>query len=384
MNQKPSARRRILDDLGSRIEALKAIEARADALQDERLLDALSPARARFHFLRQWTQEQGTAGSFERSAFLIERTTVHASSVKGSIDDSFASATMTFATLDASPWLEGPCDREEDFWRAVSRAKELMFGGRYRASGFLARGGTSMLFRGLDLKESRPVAIKVVSPGSSKAVRRSLEVTRPLDHPAILRVEASGEAAGGGLFLVMPLLEGMTLRDLRLAAPVREAWLLAFRRACEGVAYAHQAGVVHQDLKPANVQVEPDGRAIVLDWGLACRAGCRPEGITRVCGTPSYMAPEQVEGKAATPRSDVYTLGVVLYELLTGVNPSGRARDLKSLFHRIRKEDPPPPSLLAKHIPPGLDRLVLRCLAKDPAARYADAGQLLEALEGSV
>ena len=195
-------------------------------------------------------------------------------------------------------------------------------------------------------------------------------------------MEQSGTVGNHGLYLVMPLLEGTTLGQiLHARGPAPEALLLAVRRACEGIAHAHARGVVHRDLKPSNIQVEPDGLAVILDWGLACRAGRSPHSGTRLVGTPLYMAPEQVQGGPVTPQTDVYALGAVLYEMITGRHPAGPAGDLEEIFARICGETPPPPSVLVGDVAKGLDEIVMRSLEKDSADRFANAADLLDALE---
>jgi hypothetical protein len=279
------------------------------------------------------------------------------------------------------------------FWKKLwpGKARKLELQRRYVVGEAIFQGGTSRIYRAFDRKLSRDVAVKLVPPPLSRVVREALDVTWGLKHPSILRVEGAGDAGQGGLYLVMPLLEGTTLRKVFFARdPATHALLLAFRRACEGVAHAHAHGVIHRDLKPDNIQIEPDGRAVVLDWGLACRAGEAPgpssSSSPLIVGTPLYMAPEQLEGRPVSPRTDVHALGTILYELVTGVNPwgetsRGRASSLRDVTYRIQNETPPPPSLLRNDVPPRLDEIILQSLSKDPARRFEDAEKLLEALE---
>ncbi|MBI4606585.1 MAG: serine/threonine protein kinase [Planctomycetes bacterium] len=299
-------------------------------------------------------------------------------------------------------------DVDEGFWRDFEEPSRRVVGERFALVELLARGGTSRIFRAVDRRSGRSVALKVIPPPLSEAAERSVELLGLLRHPGIPRVEASGAAGEGGLYLVTPLLGGVTLR--RLAAACGEArgpLLLAYRSACDAVAHAHGRKVVHGDLKPLNLQVEEDGRAVVLDWDLARREGRpperpertarpekpersegseqaeRPAQPERVLGTPLYMAPEQLRGHPSSSRTDVYALGVVLYELLTGRNPAGSGENLEEVIYRACKEAPPPPSVLVAEVPAALDEIALRCLAKDPKIRFASAAEVLEAVEGA-
>jgi hypothetical protein len=290
------------------------------------------------------------------------------------------SATQILSLGDSqSARLPGPDPR---YWTDFATRSSLVFEDRYEVQAFLARGGTSCVFRGQDLKDRRPVAIKVVPPPFSAVAERSLGLMRRLSHPNVLPVEHAGRPEAGGLYIVLPLLAGVTLEELRRAeGSAVAALLLAFRRACEGMAHAHERGVVHGDVKPLNIHVQPDGRTLVLDWDLASLAVSHRASDGDIIGTPLYMAPEQFDGAPPTRRSDVHAMGVSLYELLTGLNPWGSEAALSEVMHRVRSETPPPPSVLRPGIPGALDELVLRSIAKSPAERFRDAGELLEALE---
>jgi len=324
---------------------------------------------------------RGVAERFLQETELLEATTGTSSSRREDARfDSAASCTVLFAP-PGSKAGETLLESSTDFWEVLSPLAEL--GGRYVLGTALWKGNMSRVFSATDRKRGQTVAIKVIPPVLSELVRRSIEAMESLNHPNILRVEDFGDAGAGGLYLVMPFLEGATLRELLFAhGKASEALLLAFRKVCEGLAHAHAGGVVHRDVKPANIQVEPDGQTTVIDWGLACRAGEKAASDQGILGTPLYMAPEQVEGESLTPRTDVYALGTLLYEILTGVHPSGQGKDLSSIFYRIRTQMPPPPSVLGADVAPGFDEVVLRCLRKDPSQRFQDASELLEELEG--
>ena len=267
-------------------------------------------------------------------------------------------------------------------WREPSAWSGRVLEGRYAIEGLLAQGGTSLVFHGLDRERQRPVAVKILPPGLRAMVEESHALTRRLEHPSILPVVSSGRAEGGGLFQVLPLLRGLPLKSLldSDSAPPGPL-LLAFRRACEGIAHAHGRGILHRDLKPSNILIEPDAAAVVVDWDLACASHTASSGGKLRFGTPLYMAPEQFREERLGPPADVYALGLILYEVLTGVHPSGWSQGLKEIAHRTLNEMPPPPSFINSEAPRSLDEVTLRCLRKDPGQRYATAGELLEAVE---
>ncbi len=380
------AREMIREEMDSRLEALRRLASRLEGAPAEAQGAGGAPEgkkRMLFKFLLRLGSPVGAppAASVEASEVVAGRRPPQEALSRS------LTATCIFSPSSPSSsvsHLDPPTAGLED-WQGPSPTpeKESVLENRYTLQKILAYGGMSRIFLGIDLRRKLEVAIKVVPPPASALVRRSLEVTRRLSHPNIVRIEHSWSSADQGLFLVMPLLAGTTLRDLLPVSPVAaEVLLHALRGACRGLAHAHAMGVVHRDLKPANIQVEPKGRAVVLDWGLACPEGqdARAEGIV---GTPLYMAPEQFEGRPATARADVYSLGVMLYQALAGVDPLGAGGDLQDHIFRVRSAVPPPPSAFRKGLRSGLDDIVLRCLSKDPEKRFRDAGELLEELEGT-
>ncbi|WP_173091930.1 serine/threonine-protein kinase [Actinomadura verrucosospora] len=272
----------------------------------------------------------------------------------------------------------------------VLGGKEL--GGRYRLETIIGRGGMGEVWRGTDRRLGRPVAVKILSLDAATAgtaavrLRREAESAGTLQHPAVTVVFDVGEeplpgVPGGRLvYLVMELLEGRDLRTVLGVAPgglpVPQAVSLAAQVA-EGLAAAHAGGVVHRDVKPANLFVLPDGRVKICDFGIARLADTtRLTNDGGALGTPRYMAPEQFGGQVG-PHSDLYSLGCVLYELLTGSPPFNAQGGLAQLMYLHLNATPAP---LPDVLPAGLRTLVAELLAKDAAARPADAATVARRL----
>jgi serine/threonine-protein kinase len=257
---------------------------------------------------------------------------------------------------------------------------------RYRVIGLLGRGGMGEVYRADDLKLGQPVALKFL-PRHLAADRERLErffaevrIARQVSHPNVCRVYDVGEI-DGQQYLSMEYVDGEDLASLlkRIGRLPPDKALEIARELCAGLAAAHERGVLHRDLKPANVMIDGRGRARITDFGLAVAAGEVVEG--EVSGTPAYMAPEQLAGKGASVRSDVYALGLLLYELYTGRKAFDGAtfQELK----RKHSEDPPAsPSTISPGFDPVVERVILRCLEKEPSARPASASQVAAALPG--
>jgi serine/threonine-protein kinase len=256
---------------------------------------------------------------------------------------------------------------------------------RWRIVGLIGRGGMGEVYRADDLKLGTPVALKFLPASlAGDAVRRErflseVRLSRQISHPNVCRVYDIGEA-DGVLFLSMEYVDGEDLSSLlkRIGRLPPDKVLEIARQLCAGLAAAHDRGVLHRDLKPANVMLDGRGRVRITDFGLAV-VGVEGEG-REVSGTPAYMAPEQLEGKGASIRSDLYALGLVLYELSTG----RKAYDAPTLAElRGRKRElPAPPSETAREMDPAVERVLLRCLDPDPARRPASAVQVAAALPG--
>ncbi|HSW11314.1 MAG TPA: serine/threonine-protein kinase [Solimonas sp.] len=256
--------------------------------------------------------------------------------------------------------------------------------GRYRILTELGRGAMGIVYRAQDPMLDRTVAIKTIRLSGDAAERADYEArffqearaAGRLSHPAIITVHDVGRE-GDLAYMAMELLPGTDLRqrirETRL--PLREALELAAEIA-DGLGYAHEQGVVHRDIKPANIMLTQRGRAKIMDFGIARMQVSEVKTQTGVLlGTPKYMSPEQVAGRTVDHRSDIFSLGTVLYEMLTGRAPFGGA-DTAQLMYCIASQPHTPPGRLLPSLPAMLDLVLARALEKDPAARYQDAHAL--------
>jgi len=259
---------------------------------------------------------------------------------------------------------------------------------RYRIVGLLGKGGMGEVYRADDLKLGQPVALKflpdhLLRDGAALArFHREVRVARQVSHKNVCRVYDIGETDGRH-FLSMEYIKGEELSSLvrRIGTlPVDKSLQLA-RQICAGLNAAHDVGVLHRDLKPANIMIDGDGNARILDFGLAGLSEELPENEL-AAGTPAYMAPEQLDGKEQTTRTDIYSLGLVLYELFT----SKKAFEAKTLAELLdlRRNNTAPTSLssLVKDLDPLIERVVERCLQTDPELRPSSALQVAAALPG--
>ena len=276
--------------------------------------------------------------------------------------------------------------------------------GRYEVVSLLGAGGMGEVYRARDTVLERDVALKVLpeaaaeDPDRLERFAREARAVARLSHPNILEIHDVGHD-NDVHYAVTELLEGESLRERlgRGRLPVRKAVSTADAIA-RGLGAAHAQGVVHRDVKPENVLLTSDGRVKVLDFGIASlhepevqAAGPDASEVSTITaagsllGTIGYMAPEQVRGEAADARSDVFALGCVLYEMLTGERTFHRATPAESLA-AVLHDEPPPPLSLVPDIPAGIDRVVMRCLEKEPGERFqsaADVAFALRAAEGS-
>ena len=278
-----------------------------------------------------------------------------------------------------------------------SAADELIgevLDGKYRLDALLGEGGMGTVYRATHLLIDRPVAVKVLRPrfvedeAAQQRFRREARAAGRLRHPNAVAVTDFGDTPEGFVYIVMELLEGQTLREIIAAeGPLPAARAISLmEQAAAAVAAAHEAGVIHRDLKPGNVFVVHGEGARpgvkVLDFGIAKLAAESAEesdakNLTQtgvMIGTPRYMSPEQCDGERLTPASDVYSLGVILYEMLTGTPPFNGPTPLAVALQHSSKP-PRAPRELVPAIPPELERVVLHALAKRPGERPADAGE---------
>jgi tetratricopeptide (TPR) repeat protein len=258
--------------------------------------------------------------------------------------------------------------------------------GRYEILARLGAGGMGVVYRARDAQLDRMVALKflpleLTDPEMRERFLREARAASALDHPAICTIYEIGESAHGAPYLAMAHYEGETLRDRLARGPLApEEALDLVTQIAEGLAAAHARGIVHRDIKPANLFLIAGGRVKILDFGLAFREGA--DHLTRtgmVLGTPAYMAPEQIESSAVDGRADLWALGVVFHECLTGEPPFRGASDVARM-HAVLTAEPPPPSRLRPGLSPAHDAVVASLLVKNPRARTPDAATLLESL----
>jgi serine/threonine-protein kinase len=264
--------------------------------------------------------------------------------------------------------------------------------GRYRIVRELGRGAMGVVYEAEDPLLGRRVALKTIhrgliaDPSAAEMFEQRFfaeaRAAAGLSHPGIVVVHDVGRDDSGRLFIALEYLTGETL-DKRLAARRALPWDEALRIAAgvaDALRHAHSRGIIHRDVKPANVMILDSEAPKILDFGIArlpesdltSRAGVNP-------GSPAYMSPERMDGQPPDPRSDIFSLGAVLYEMLTGVRAFD-GKDLKTVIHKVHVEQPVPPSRLRPEVPASVDAIVARAMAKDPAARYATAQAFAEDL----
>jgi serine/threonine protein kinase len=259
----------------------------------------------------------------------------------------------------------------------------------------LPRGGQAVVYKAVHKPTKMKVAVKVLLPsllGSAKArtsFEREVDLAASLNHPNIVHIHDSG-ISRGQYYFSMEYVHGKPLDSFATAKVMdTRARVALFMKVCDAVACAHQYGVIHRDLKPSNILVDDRGEPHVLDFGLA-KAGGSPLGATdslvsltgEIKGTVSYMSPEQAEGRSdlVDVRSDVYTLGVILYELLTGRFPYDVSSSMVKVLQAIQTEDPVRPTQIISRLDSDLEAILLKCLAKDRSQRYQSAAELYQEL----
>src|SRR5688572_7921529 len=277
--------------------------------------------------------------------------------------------------------------------------------GRFQVVRFIARGGMGELYEARDLELKEQVAVKTIradiaaNERVSQRFRREVQLARRVTHPNICRIfdlfqHQPGTGGAAVDFITMELLEGETLADRlkRAGRLTADEALPIVTQLASALAAAHAAGVVHRDLKTSNVMLlganQAAPRAVITDFGIAHRLATSSVGgsttgvLGEVLGTPDYMAPEQIEGAPTTPATDVYSFGIVMYEMLTGVRPLVEETPLATALRRVSGPPPRSPREIVPDIPAAWDAVIMRCLARQPDQRFPDAASILPALRG--
>ncbi len=266
--------------------------------------------------------------------------------------------------------------------------------GPYQVVGPLGEGGMGRVYRALDTRLGRAVAIKISTQPFGKRFEQEARAISALNHPNICTLYDVGWLPSGERYIVTELVEGETLRDWLKHSPALERGLPVIRQVIEALRAAHEAGIIHRDLKPPNIMVRFDSYVKVLDFGLAKRiAGAsalssRDTATTaistpgEIVGTVAYMSPEQILGQEADARSDLFAIGIILYEMVAGRHPWPHST--VDTMHAILHDDPPPIDQPASslNVPiAGIERIIRRCLAKKPALRFQTMAELESALQ---
>jgi serine/threonine-protein kinase len=260
--------------------------------------------------------------------------------------------------------------------------------GRYQIDGELGKGAMGVVYKATDPNIGRTVALKTMRVDvhgleHDEMVRRFQNEARAagvLNHPNIVTIYDAGED-NGIFYIAMEYIEGRTLSAVlqQQRSLVASEVVDIGSQICAGLQYAHSKKVIHRDIKPANIMIGPNGSVKIMDFGIA-KAGASLTHTGEVVGTPNYMSPEQVKGRELDGRSDLFSAGVMLYEMLTGERPF-TGQSVTTIIYKIVHENPIPPRELDVSIHPGLSMIVTKCLSKDPDERYQEASDLATALK---
>ena len=255
--------------------------------------------------------------------------------------------------------------------------------GRYEILENLGCGATCRVDKAFDTVIGRTVAVKSFLQGfgknSEEQFLQEAQTVGRLSHPAIAQLYDVGHDSGGAPFLVMEFISGQSLEQLLMRSPIPFAQAAAWAGdLASALSYAHRAGIIHGDVKPGNIRVTEGGAVKLVDFGVA-RFSSQVARSDRVLGSPAYLSPEQIQGRPQDARSDLFSLGIVLYEMITGVRPFGGS-SLGEVCAQILTDDPISPSRLNSELPAALDRILARCLAKNPDHRYQTGNDFARAL----
>ena len=259
----------------------------------------------------------------------------------------------------------------------------------YRIENLVARSGMASIFRATDVRTGRPVALKIPHPEMEADVvlydrfQREQDIGQKLDHPNVMKVMPNDHASQ--VYMVMEWVDGRLLRQILMEKrklPIERAVDLT-KKICDALDYIHRHGVVHRDLKPENIMVDDEDHVKLIDFGIAGHEGSRRltfAKLSQLMGTPDYISPEQVKGKRGDGRSDIYAVGVMFYEMLTGKVPFQGPNAFAIMNDRLLN-NPIPPREIDPSIPAELQEIIYRALERDPKNRYATAKEFLWDLE---
>ena len=300
-------------------------------------------------------------------------------------DDFFDRLNELVFSSDFSSEDEAPTDEPQE---SVLGDEDVF--GHYRIVSLIGSGGMGTLYRARDERLDREVALKFL-PSDLSAERKPRErllaearAVAALNHPNVCAIHEIAETADGRMFFAMPLYDGITLKEKLRQGPlsIEEAVSTAIQIA-RGLAAAHARGIVHRDVKPGNVMLSPDGTVRLLDFGLAIPIDAIRVNSNSTRGTVAYMSPQQARGEPIDARSDLWSLGVVLYEMIAGSRPFNR-RNSAPILEQIFHSDPEPLSAYRQEIPAALSRIVKRLLQRDPMKRFESAEQLIDDLQSAL